>query len=213
MLADEGWAIGLNNSILKEGATEDAAKALVSSIKNIRDSFALLDPYVQAVLIQSVFMLSPTDFSKIEAEYREIIELGMTSSDEWVKRKAQEFQHYPKITPPSDLDVIDFSPLSDSKPNAIKTLQRTQSKRCDATHFKLKVEVRPPSAGLPPPTLRTSVHSDRRAARQDAPLAITTSTPAPPPKEKKNRPSNLVTDMGDRRGKLEKKKPSKIITD
>ena len=206
------YAVKLNNRLLKEGATDDeATRVMLQSSEKVRDAFRRLDPYVQAILIQSVFRLSPSEFGRIEPSYREIIDIAMKSNDEWVKRKAQEFQNFPKITPLND-GAIDFSVIGDPNPNAIRTIHRTQSKSREQRPFKLKKEVDPPSKSLGPPVLQEPVRHEQKTTQQPS-LAISREPRPMPRAEPRAHPRNLLNaDLTEAQQKREKSKPQKVIS-
>lgn len=100
------------NHLLRPNATLEANKQLLQNIDQIKENFNLYDPYIQAVLIQSVINLSASDFDKISKDYFELIKIAKDSQDEWVRRKAFEFSEYPKIKIEDDIRTsLDIAPL------------------------------------------------------------------------------------------------------
>jgi hypothetical protein len=168
-MGDPVFATRLNTTLLKPGATMEASKYMTSSIRKILESFTLIDPYVQAVLLQSVIHISASDFDGIRPEYSELIVLARDSEDEWVRRKAAEFQHFPQLTIDEDITEFDFSGVFSEKPMALPTISPAASGHRDAVHFTLRQMVKRPSDGLPPPKLAPQAPAPR---------------PPPPPMER-----------------------------
>jgi hypothetical protein len=99
------------------------------------------------------------------------------SEDEWVRGKSAEFEHFPLLTIDSDITEFDFSGVFDERP----TVQCSQTRQLEATHFTLIEPVGPPSASLPPPSLPQQGAPAPRPApveRTERPMPI---APRPPP--------------------------------
>ncbi|KAH0793648.1 hypothetical protein GPJ56_002369 [Histomonas meleagridis] len=144
---DQSYADTLNKLIRRPGASDQAAKTLSpNSIQRVIDNFHLLDPYIQAIIVQSVINLKIEEFNKIAEPYAQLIELANQSENEWVKRTAFQFKDYPIITPCDDINTFDLS--------AIDVLQSAQIQiNPQVQHFKSNMIIKPPSASLPPPKL------------------------------------------------------------
>jgi hypothetical protein len=70
-------------ALLKQGATIEASKHMNGAgIHRIMNCFSIIDPYVQAVLLQSVINLPSHEFEVIKTEYSELIGLASDSEDE-----------------------------------------------------------------------------------------------------------------------------------
>lgn len=177
-MADDKFARTVNNHLYKIGATKDATQFMIpEKIEKIRDSFDFLDPYVQAILIQSVVNLESRDFDRIADVYKEIIAAGMKSVHDWVRRKAIEFSTFPEFNLGDQLvDDIDLSKLNDSRQNAIRGLKRTQSRQHDTMHFRLDEPVSAPSGRLPTPRLVDEIHRGPKGNKEHVSLQIKPTT-------------------------------------
>jgi hypothetical protein len=100
----------INTALLKQDATIEASKHMNGAgIRRIINCFSIIDPYVQAVLLQSVITLPSHEFEAIKTEYSELIGLVSDSEDEWVRRKAAKFRNFPELTVDDDVAEFDFS--------------------------------------------------------------------------------------------------------
>lgn len=174
------FAHTLNKALLKQGATNEAAKYMTPLlIPKVLEAFEFVDPYVQAVLLQSVILLSMADFRAIAHEYTELVDRSATSPDEWVRRKAAEFRSYPELTIDPDIADFDFSCVAGQEQAVLRPLQRAKSKAHDPIHFSLREEVKPPSQSLPPPKLpQPQQAAPRQAQAQPTNLSIADPKPS-----------------------------------
>jgi hypothetical protein len=95
-------------------------------LPKILEAFDFVDPYVQAVLPQSVILLPTEKFRAIEHEYAQLVELSATSPDEGVRRKAAEFGHYPKLTIDRDIADFDFSGVAGQEQAVLHEIEGQQ---------------------------------------------------------------------------------------
>ena len=143
---DQSYADTLNKLIRRPGASDSASKVLnLNTIQRVFDNFHLLDPYIQAIIVQSVINLTNEEFKKISEPYSKLIELANQSENEWVKRTAFQFKNYPTITPCEDMNTFDLS--------AIDVPQSHNQNNPQVHHFVSNMVVKPPSESLPPPKL------------------------------------------------------------
>jgi hypothetical protein len=175
------FAHTLNKALLKQGATNEAAKFMTPlQIPKVLEAFDFVDPYVQAVLLQSVILLSMAEFRAIAHDYTELVDRSATSPDEWVRRKAAEFRNYPELAIDPDVADFDFSCVAGQEQAVLRPVQRTKSKMHDPIHFSLREEVRPPSQSLPPPKLpQPQQAAPKQPQVQPMNLSIADPKPAP----------------------------------
>ena len=140
-----------NRLLMNSNKTLDAYKLLIdpNKLDKIKASFDFIDPYCQAVLIQSVINLDSRQFSSIEQKYREIIAKGLQSPDEWVKRTAHRFSEFPKIITDEDIDsALDISALE-----SIKAQRTTSGTFINYIEERLDPTIKPPSQEIQQPVL------------------------------------------------------------
>jgi hypothetical protein len=176
-MSDLDFIERINTTLRKPGATIEASQYLSrDKIHRIIEIFSQIDPYVQGVLLQSVINLSSDGFESIEKEYLELLSLARDISDEWVHRKAKEFERFPVLTIDEEITELKFSGLFEDYPTALNISEDTEP---EIRHFSWKDEVKPPSYELPPPRL------PQKSGPKTAPLPLSTSTSIP-----RSRPSS-----------------------
>jgi hypothetical protein len=178
-MGEESFASFLNSSFWKADATQEASRYMTSQyIQKIKDCFHLIDPYVQAILLQSVINLTTSQFERIATDHHELCAMCATSEDEWVRRTALAFSEYPKLTVGDDILEFDFQFLSDPKPSPVSNVRRAASRsHVESPHFHLNEPVVPPSQRLPPPRLPQQQSEGPRRIQQ--PLSLGISGPVP----------------------------------
>jgi hypothetical protein len=150
-MPDLNFVDRLNAILRKPGATIEASRYISPDrVHRIVETFPSLDPYVQGVILQSVIALTPDDFGAIRNEYLELLAVTRESQDDWVRRKAGEFENCPELSIDDDITELDFSGLSDDRPTALLIGEDDQP---ESRHFSWKEVVRPPSTELPAPRL------------------------------------------------------------
>jgi hypothetical protein len=196
-MIDTDFANSLNAALLKPGATMEASQYLTGSIiHRVIASFPVLDPYVQAVLLQSVLNLPAPQFDAIHNEYFDLIRLARDSEDEWVRQKANEFQNYPSLTIDHEGPKFEFRGGFDDQPMIVPPDRQTS---LDEVHFTLNEDVKPPSSELPAPRILPKLPPP--APRPVAPVVpVARVTPVI-----QSRPPPLVTPEKDNKKSTKKK--------
>lgn len=189
-MADDRFAAELNSTLFKRGATSEAVQYMNrENIQKIRDSFTLLDPHVQAVIVQSVIWLSTPQFEEISDVYKEIIAIALRSPYDWPKKVATEFAEFPSFNVDQHFaDEFNLASLHDPRQNAIRPMKRTQSKQHDTTHFRLEHRVTAPSDALPRPVLGDDTHKEPKRTQVQQSLAIRAPQPSTVPRPAENKP-------------------------
>jgi hypothetical protein len=153
VMADLEFANFINTTLLKQGAMIEASKHMnLPAIRRIIPCFSIIDPYVQAVVLQSVINLPSHEVDAIKTESSEMIGLASDSEDEWVRRKAAEFRNFPELIVDDAIAEFDFSGVFPDKPTGLLTFQRGSSAQRNRVHFTLAVSEMAPSNLLPPVT-------------------------------------------------------------
>lgn len=169
-MIDQAYATSLNSSLIKAGAAEEASNQLrPNNMQRLVDNFSRFDPYVQAILIQSVVFLSDQQYSQISEDYQKLIEFGKASTNDWLKRTATRFENYPNISHLDEQIHIEI-------PEGVgKSFISTSSEvsNTDPIHFRLSPEntIKPPSASLRPPQLFKPSNEVKQATTNDTSLA------------------------------------------
>jgi hypothetical protein len=150
-MGDPTYANSINETLLKPGTTRKASEYMTADrISRILESFPLMDPYVQAVLLQSVVHISSDEFHAIRPEYSKLIDIASDSRDQWVRRKAAEFRTFPRLTVDDDISEFDFSGVFDDTQSILPTFQRDSPEQRGPVHFSMVRPVKAPSDELPP---------------------------------------------------------------
>jgi hypothetical protein len=187
-MADQDFASFINTNLLKPGATIEASKHMNhNGIHRILGSFSIIDPYVQAVLLQSVINIPLHEFELIQNEYSQLIDLASNSEDEWVRRKASEFRNYPHLTVDEDISEFDFSGVFDENPTSSATFQRTPSAQRNPVHFQLLMPMRTPSDQLPPLQRPTAPRAQPLPVERLQPKAVAIQKPISEKEREKER--------------------------
>lgn len=204
MTESSGYAEKLNKLIRRTGVSETIANNILKTgFQNLINCFDDLDPYIQAMSIQCVINLKTDEFNKIKDKYREIIELGSKSENEWVQRSAYMFKDYPNIRQCDDFHDFDLSVLESDK---------NENDANEKKHFNLDLVVKPPSSSLPPPKLPEKRAPDAvgRAGRlpmneqSNMGVRINGNNKQPPPPQERKK---LILSSG----KIEESKPRKMM--
>lgn len=108
-LDDQSFVQQISNNLGKLGSTKNGASYLCpKEIGRVSKIFKYLDPYVQAVLLQSVVYVPNYENSPdIIKGYKSLIDQGLQSSDEWVLSTSRAFQNYPQITYEIDPEILE----------------------------------------------------------------------------------------------------------
>ncbi|OHT10387.1 hypothetical protein TRFO_20343 [Tritrichomonas foetus] len=194
-------ARNLNKVLLRKNAIVEAKKWIKSDIDNILKDFNQLDPYVQSCLIQCVIGLSTEEFDKISDKYFQIINIALGSHEEWVKRVANEFAHYPKIHVDDDInerfDISALSIITGEQISSTSTSNESETTDLSSQEIEpLDFDLKPPSLSMKPPRLshkkqQQSGHTVQRVSSsnlsipsnprpQQVPSGIAIPRPPPP---------------------------------
>jgi hypothetical protein len=179
-MSDTDFANMLNATLLKPGATMEAFRHMTgATIHRVIASFPLLDPYVQGIMLQSVINLSLPEFDAIQGGYSELIRLARQAEDEWVRRKAAEFQNFPQLTIDEEVTELDFPGVFDDQPMVVPAAAPADP---EEMHFTWREDVKPPSSELPPPRMpqKTQQLPVQRPPPPARPLIA--PPPVPPPR-------------------------------
>lgn len=184
------------NNLIRENATLEAKKQLLQNIGQIKKFFNEYDPYIQAILIQSVINISEDEFSKIASEYHELIDMAKQSSNEWVKRKADEFSDFPKIKIDEDIhNDFDISPLEELLLGSTEGNFNSEEQDVDSVEEleKLDHHLQPPHSYLKPPVpIRKSEHNSQSKATTENLLSIPSAPRVQrPPNQQPHRPNEI----------------------
>jgi hypothetical protein len=176
---DTGFAVWLNARLQKPGATIEASEYMTGpTIRKIIAWFSLIDPYVQAVVIQSVIALSPTEFSLIQNDYSDLIRLASHSEDDRVRKKAAEFRDFPRLTFDEESPEFNFTNRFDDQPMAA-VIEGTDEA---GTDFRWREEIKPPSneflLSRPPPKDMPHYPSMPAAPKETPPYSSMSALPS-----------------------------------
>ena len=142
----------MNDNVWNQNSTEDASKRIdsVDKIDELCQNYQQIDPYVKAILIQSVIFLDNQKFNEVEQAYHRLIEKAENDNDMWVQRTAKIFKNYPNLEIPDDF-VIQGPLVEDN--NFIDPFKAPEF--VNETHKDFHCEQmtipRPPSESIEPP--------------------------------------------------------------
>lgn len=208
------------NSLMRLNATIEAKKQLIQNIGQIKVNFKLYDPYIQAVLIQSVVNLTEPEFGKISNDFHEIIDIAKDSPNEWVRRKAFEFSDFPKIKIDTDInDNFDISSLENFLLGS--TYGNADSgeiiPESDEEVELLDPDLKPPSSSLKPPVpLRKREQRVEHKAVAENPLSIPSAPRVQRPPMNNQQPYRRPNESPSNRINLQpqvKKKEKKVLSE
>lgn len=173
------------NHLMRVDATLSAKVQLLQNMDQIKESFNSFDPYVQAILIQSVINFSATEFEKISKDYFELISIAKDSPSEWVRRKAFEFSEYPKIKIDEDIqDTYDIAPLKGlllGNFDSAKDQLNSEEENLDSDQVleMLDPNLRPPSDTIKPSSLNRTEQQMQPRPVASNPLSIPSALTIP----------------------------------
>lgn len=184
------FAKRFNSIYIAKSTTEDIKKQIKpENMEDIKHAFPLMEPYVQASILQSVIYLTEEQFENIKYDYKELIELGRTSSDGWVIQLSSLFQDYPNFNSIEGSSKIDFNSLS---PILLENQYGIGLIGPESNPFRNKnyciISVKPPSERFPTPApegprYQSDIPDDHfiSAPSKDKQATVTNSPQKPPP--------------------------------